>query len=220
MASCIGFDTVPSTHRLVTRVEGLAPPGVRRIVGIAGPPGAGKSTLAEAIVRMLGARAALVGLDGFHLSNAELDRLGRRQRKGAPDTFDAPGYLELLRRLRARPAGVVVYAPVYHRELGAALAADVGVPAEVDVVVTEGNYLLLDEPPWGEVRALVDDAWFLALDEQTRVRRLVSRHVRHGRTPAAAAAWVAGTDEPNAALVGPGALRADLVVRSEAPSGT
>lgn len=218
MTSFVGLDTVPSAEWLISRVEGLAGPGVRRIVGIAGPPGAGKSTVAEALVRLLGARAALIGLDGFHLSNAELDRLGRRQRKGAPDTFDVTGYLELLRRLRARAAGAVVYAPVYHRELGAALAADVGVPAEVDVVVTEGNYLLLDVPPWGEVRALLDDAWFLALDEETRVRRLVSRHVRHGKTQAAAVAWVAGRDEPNAALVRPCARRADLVVRSEAPS--
>lgn len=202
----------PPLDALVRRVEALAVPGTRRLLGIAGPPGAGKSTLAAALVRALGPRAALVGLDGFHLANAELVRLGRRDRKGAPDTFDAYGYAALLRRLLERPPEVV-YAPRYTRELEEPVAGAVPVPREVDLVVTEGNYLLLDNPPWAALRALFAETWYLQLDDGTRLERLVARHVRFGKTPAEAAAWVSRSDEANARLVAATRAGADLVVR-------
>lgn len=185
----------------------------RVLVGVVGSPGSGKSTLCAALVAALGADAVLVPMDGFHLAQAELDRLGRADRKGAPDTFDAGGYLHLLRRLRARDEDVV-YAPEFHRELEEAVAGSVAVPREVPVVVTEGNYLLLDDPAWAPVRAELDEAWFVAPDEALRLERLLARHVAHGRTPDEAHEWVMRNDEANARLVAESAARADLVVRA------
>ena len=101
---------------LVTRARALMVPGERRILGLIGAPGAGKSTLCAALAGALGDDAAVVGMDGFHLANAELERLGRRQRKGAPDTFDADGYAALLERLR-QPVGQTIYAPIFNRDL-------------------------------------------------------------------------------------------------------
>lgn len=186
--------------------------GGRVLVGVAGAPGSGKSTLCAALVDALGADAALVPMDGFHLAQAELDRLGRADRKGAPDTFDAGGYRHLLRRLRARDEDVV-YAPQFHREIEEAVAGAVAVPRAVPVVVTEGNYLLLDDPAWAPVRDELDEVWFVAPDEALRLERLVARHVHHGRSPEAALEWVSRNDEANARLVAASASRADLVLR-------
>lgn len=171
----------------------------RRMIGIAGAPGAGKSLFAAASVRELGA-AALVPMDGFHLADVVLDRLGLRDRKGAPETFDAWGYAALLARLRERPAETV-YAPGFERDLEQPLAGAVAVPPEADVVVTEGNYLLLDRPEWRAVRDALDEVWFVFTDEAVRRERLARRHVDFGKTPAEARAWVERVDEPNARLV-------------------
>ncbi|MET7642148.1 nucleoside/nucleotide kinase family protein [Streptomyces sp. NPDC005426] len=198
---------------LTARARRLARAGDRRILGIAGPPGAGKSTLAGRITDALGPLAVLVPMDGFHLAQAELERLGRAGRKGAPDTFDAAGYAALLRRLRAPEEGTVVYAPAFDRSLEQPVAGAVPVPPDVPLVVTEGNYLLYGEGPWAAVRGLLDEAWFLELDDDVRVRRLVDRHVRYGKPRSHAERWVAGSDGDNARLVAPGRERADLVVR-------
>ncbi|MFJ7586652.1 nucleoside/nucleotide kinase family protein [Streptomyces sp. NPDC097617] len=194
------------------RAEALAAAGERRILGIAGPPGAGKSTLAARIADGLGPeRAVVVPMDGFHLARAELDRLGRADRKGAPDTFDAAGYVALLRRLRA-PQGPTVYAPAFDRSLEEPIAGSIPVAPDVPLVITEGNYLLHDAGEWGSVRPLLDAAWYLAPAEDLRLDRLIERHVRHGKDPAYARAWVARSDEPNARLVARGRHRADLVL--------
>jgi pantothenate kinase len=150
-------------------------------------------------------------MDGFHLAQPELVRLDRRDRMGAPDTFDAAGYVALLRRLRAQ-SDDVVYAPLFRRDRELAEAGALAVPREVPLVVTEGNYLLADGP-FHPVRDLLTECWFLALDPDVRRERLVARHVRYGRTPQEAAAWVAQTDEPNARLVEQGRGLADLVVQ-------
>lgn len=184
--------------------------GGRWMVGIAGAPGAGKSTLAAAVVERLGVAAVLVPLDGFHLADDVLAALGRSDRKGAPDTFDVAGYLALLGRLR-RPTEEVVYAPRFRRELELAEAGAIAVPPEVPVVVTEGNYLLGDEP-FAAVQGLLDETWFVDVDDDIRRRRLVERHVRYGRSPEEAAAWVETTDEPNARLVIASRARADRVL--------
>ncbi|MFF0220452.1 nucleoside/nucleotide kinase family protein [Streptomyces vinaceus] len=197
---------------LEARARALAATGTRRILGIAGPPGAGKSTLAARLARALGPeRAVVVPMDGFHLAQAELERLGRADRKGAPDTFDAAGYAALLARLRS-PAPAVVYAPAFDRSLEEPVAGSIPVGPAVRLVITEGNYLLYEEGQWAGLRALLDEVWFLAPDDTLRVRRLVERHVRHGKAPARAEEWVARSDEANARLIAAGRSRADLVV--------
>ncbi|WP_454086084.1 nucleoside/nucleotide kinase family protein [Georgenia sp. Marseille-Q6866] len=206
----------PTLHttlpELVERARALLDDGApRRLLGLAGPPGAGKSTLAAGLVAALAPCAALVPMDGFHLSNAVLHTLGRRGRKGAPDTFDAAGYAHLLRRLR-EPADGTVYAPDFDRELDEPVGAAVAVPTETRLVVTEGNYLLLDDGAWPAARSCLDAVWYVELPDDERRRRLRARHERHGMDPAAAAAWTEGTDEPNAALVRAARDRADLVV--------
>ena len=194
---------------LVERARGLAERG-RALLGIAGPPGAGKSTLAAALVTALGDAAVLVSMDGFHLADDELSRLGRSDRKGAPDTFDAAGYVHLLRRLVERTDDVV-YAPVFRREAELAEAGALAVPREAPLVVTEGNYLLLDGP-FAEVRELLTECWYVDLDPAARRKRLIARHVVHGRSPDEAQAWVDRSDEANARLVERTRGRADLVV--------
>ncbi|MFF4655994.1 nucleoside/nucleotide kinase family protein [Streptomyces sp. NPDC001381] len=202
---------------LLHRARSLAGEGRRRaLLGIAGSPGAGKTTLAERLVRELNGDgeswAAHVPMDGFHLADVELDRLGRRDRKGAPDTFDAAGYAALLHRLRS-DTDEVVYAPGFERVLEQPLAGAVPVPPTARLVVTEGNYLLLDTGAWPRVRAALDEVWFCETDEDDRVRRLIARHEEFGKEHEAAVAWVHGSDERNALLVAGTRDRADLVVR-------
>jgi pantothenate kinase len=189
------------------------------LLGIAGPPGAGKTTLAEQVVAAVPG-AVLVGMDGFHLAHTVLERLGKVARKGAPDTFDAEGYVALLTRLRQLPAGrpgTVVWAPEFRREVEDAVAGAVAVTAEVPLVVTEGNYLLLDEPPWDQVRGLLDETWYVDLDDAVRRDRLQARHERYGRAPEAARAHTLGSDEANAVLVAASRPRADVVVALAPP---
>jgi pantothenate kinase len=209
---------------LRARAHALTRHGRRALLGIAGSPGAGKTTLAEHLVRALNAAGdpwvAHVPMDGFHLADVELDRLGRRNRKGAPDTFDAAGYAALLRRLREED-DEVVYAPGFERVLEQPIAGAIPVPPEARLVVTEGNYLLLDTGAWARVRAELDEVWFCEIDEEERVRRLVARHEEFGKGHEEAVAWVLGTDQRNARLVSSTRARADLVVRGvvEWPDG-
>ena len=203
-------DSHPTGAALLQRAAALAATGNRRLLGITGPPGAGKSTLAADLVAGLSGRAALVAMDGFHLDDAVLGDLGRRDRKGAPDTFDVDGYVHLLRRLRAAQ-DPVVYAPVFRRELETSAAGALAVPSHVPLVVTEGNYLLADGA-FAPVRPLLDEVWFLEVDSGLRRERLVARHVAHGRSRRAAEKWVDASDEANAALVEATRDRADLIV--------
>ncbi|MGZ6804421.1 MAG: nucleoside/nucleotide kinase family protein [Nocardioidaceae bacterium] len=183
----------------------------RRILGLAGPPGAGKSTLASLLVDASDEPAALVPMDGFHLADVTLDRLGLRDRKGAPETFDAWGYAALLGRLRARPPETV-YAPGFARDLEQPLAGAVAVDPSAELVVTEGNYLLLDRPEWRAVRVALDEVWFVTVEDAVRRERLVARHVASGKSPEAARAWVQRVDEANAVLVAGTRRRADRVL--------
>ena len=199
---------------LVKRALALVETGERRLLGITGPPGAGKGTVTEAVLAELGEAAVVVPMDGFHLAEAELRRLGRRDRKGAPDTFDAAGYVALLRRLRDQGEDVV-YAPEFHREVEESYAGAIAVAPDVPLVITEGNYLLLDDGPWAGVRDLLDESWFLAPDEGSRLERLIARHVRYGKSPAEAREWVLGSDERNAAVVLSTRDRADVVIAGD-----
>lgn len=201
--------------QLIEAARALAGAGERRILGLTGAPGAGKSTVAEQLVEALGPDiAVLVPMDGFHLANEVLIDLGRRDRKGAHDTFDDGGYARLLASLRTQRVGdPVVYAPRFRRDLEESIGSAIPVPSTVPLVVTEGNYLLLDRDAWPAARAHIDEVWFLAPDTAIRHTRLLRRHESYGKSPEEARFWALGSDERNAQLIESTAGRADRIVR-------
>jgi pantothenate kinase len=208
--------TPPSVDRhdieaLLARARALMSRGERRLLGIAGAPGAGKSTLAEFVVEALAPDAVLVPMDGFHLAEAQLRRLGLDERKGAIETFDAGGFVAMLRRLRDA-SEPVVYAPTFRREIEEPIAGAIRVPREVPLVVTEGNYLLATDEVWSQVRGILDEIWFVELDDDVRLDRLIKRHMRYGRSELAARARALGSDQRNAEFVADGRARADVLV--------
>ncbi|OBB77742.1 MULTISPECIES: nucleoside/nucleotide kinase family protein [Mycolicibacterium] len=185
----------------------------RVIVGITGPPGTGKSTFARRIVERAAAVASYVPMDGFHLSNAQLDRLGRRSRKGAPDTFDVDGYVAALTRIAADHGIRDVYVPDFDRTLEEPVAAGRVVPADARLVVTEGNYLGL----WEGVPALLDRLYYLDTEPAVRRARLLARHVAGGRGDAEAQDWVETVDFSNAALIAAARDRCDRILEVVEP---
>jgi pantothenate kinase len=202
----------PDLATLVDRARALLTRSERTILGICGAPGAGKSTLAAAITEALGPAAVLAPMDGFHLSDDELERLGRRNRKGAPDTFDAAGFIDLLRRIE-RQTDEVVYAPAFDRQIEATVPDAIAIDRRVRLVVTEGNYLLLADAPWSAIGPLLDECWYIEGPEDERLRRLVARHVEFGKTPQGAHEWVQRSDAANARLIEASRHRADVIVR-------
>jgi pantothenate kinase len=242
MATLAGVPADPPTEpvnlpRLIERVDRLVArrPARRLVIGIVGEPGAGKTTLAEALVAALlhhpapwasppttpdsrrpwiASHVAHVPMDGFHLADIELERLHRADRKGAPDTFDALGYAALLRRIRQGDDDV--WAPGFDRDIEQPIAGSIPVLHAARVVITEGNYLLHDQSPWTEIRNLIDEVWYCELDHEERHRRLIARHERFGKSPAHARAWASGPDERNAALIRETRHRADLVLTGDA----
>jgi pantothenate kinase len=206
--------------RLADDAIGLVGDRRRAVLGIAGSPGAGKSTLVEQLLARIGQRegpgwAAHVPMDGFHLADAQLRRIGALGRKGAPDTFDPVGYAHLLQRVAAE-TDAPVYAPGFDRTLEQPLAAALVVLPTARLVITEGNYLLLEDPAWLQARGAMDRVWFVDSEDALRVERLVARHVEFGKSRDAAQSWVADTDQPNAGLVSPTAGTADLVIMNGA----
>jgi pantothenate kinase len=194
---------------------GRARSGDRVIVGITGPPAAGKSTLATALAAAVadrhGLTAAAVPMDGFHLANEELQRLNLAHRKGAPETFDAAGFVHLLRRLRANEPGVV-YAPTYSRVLHESIAGAIAVGHQVRVAVVEGNYLLLPYQPWAPVRDLLDLVAYVEAPDPSRYGSLLRRQLARGLDESRAHAWVNDSDEANARLIATTRVRADVVL--------
>ena len=173
------------------------------MLGIAGAPASGKSTLTEQLALELAADhpggVVVVGMDAFHLGHRVLVQHGLTEVKGAPHTFDARGYVHLLARIRG--SAETVYAPEFRRDIEDSIAHVVEVGPEVSLVLTEGNYLLLPEPPWDAVRPMLDEAWFVHLDDDERRRRMILRHESFGHSPAEARARTLGSDEANAVLV-------------------
>lgn len=187
----------------------------RLIIGIAGAPGAGKSTLAAALADELNAwrqgSTVVVPLDGFHLAASVIAEDERAERRGAPDTFDLAGYAHLMERIRA-DSEPEIYAPVFSRDIEDPVAAGVLVAAHHRIVLTEGNYLLLDEPDWRRARACMDAVWFLDVDPSLRRERLLARHLRFGKIRERAEAFAHGSDERNAQLVEASRDRADRII--------
>ena len=223
-----------SLAELADRARSHVRGDVRVVLGVTGPPGAGKTTFVARLLDVLRTTppigrasdwVAYVPMDGFHLADVELDRLGIRHRKGAPDTFDADGYLSILQRIKGDPARVV-YAPAFERTLEQPLAAAIAVTPAARLIVTEGNYLLLRTAPWPQIRSLMNEVWYVDLDDDERTRRLISRHIEFGKEPLEATAWVNGPDRANALLVGTTRADADLVLgptdvtTRESPAGT
>ncbi|MFP7761528.1 nucleoside/nucleotide kinase family protein [Marisediminicola sp. LYQ85] len=187
----------------------------RVLIGIAGAPGAGKSTLSAALVSRLrehGERVAVLPMDGFHLSQRRLVELGRRDRMGAPDTFDVDGFVATLRRVRAGYGGETT-APGFDRTVEEAVPHAVTIAADTRIVVVEGNYLLLEIGSWVEVAALLDHAMVVEVARELRLERLVARHIRFGKSESDARAWALGPDDANARLVEQSAHRADSRVK-------
>ncbi len=212
----------PQLDELAERALGLVRPGERAILGIAGSPGAGKTTLAIALATRVNELSAASGgpgapfaahlpMDGYHLAESTLRRLGRLDRKGAIDTFDGWGFVALLQRLLAE-RDHTVYAPSFDRRVEEPIAGEIAVEPSTQLVVVEGNYLLVDEEPWASVKGLLAEAWFCETSEAERERRLVARHELGGRSPEAALDWARSVDGRNALLIESTLPRADLVV--------
>jgi pantothenate kinase len=198
-------------NELVETVDTAGSGAGLTMIGLVGPPGSGKSTMATRVAEELGPRAVVVGMDGFHLSSEMLERLALADVKGAPQTFDAVGFVHLLERIRHRSPGVTIHAPTFDRDREEPIAAGVAVTPEHEIVVVEGNYLLLDGP-WRRIGELLDLVVYVDLDPSVRRARLVARHMGHGRTAQQARAWVDRSDEANAVLIEATRDRADWCV--------
>ena len=184
----------------------------RIIIGLVGKPGAGKSTLSSYLLKKLPKETtALVPMDGFHLSNAQLNKLGRIERKGAPDTFDSHSYADLLQRIKTDTSNDI-YFPIFHRDIEESIAAEGVIHPHTSLILTEGNYLLLESNGWSQVAEMLTESWFLDIDNDRRMARLVARHIKYGKSTEAAHAWANGVDEGNAQLIERTRVNSDVII--------
>lgn len=205
--------SLPSKEAALDRVQTqLSLMDQRKIIGVIGKPGGGKSTLSAYLQANLPPDlVTVVPMDGYHLSNSILAQLGRSDRKGAPDTFDVAGFASLLKRIRSEIKNTIYY-PIFDRSIEESIAGQGEVRSAVKVVIVEGNYLLFNQMGWETVAGLLDESWFVEVDDDKRLDRLVKRHVQFGRSPEAADAWARGTDERNAQLIAQTRDLADYLV--------
>jgi len=201
---------ITSLDEVITRAKSLMGEE-RKIVGVIGKPGAGKSTLSAQLIDQLGDQAAILNMDGYHLSNLALRELGRADRKGAPDTFDALGFTAILQRVK-NEVDQNIYFPVFDRSIEESIADQGVITPEIKLVITEGNYLLHNENNWGGVRKLLDESWFIEVDDQLRIERLVDRHHKFGKSKVDAHSWATGSDENNARIVAQTRELADVII--------
>lgn len=202
-----------SIDEALSRIKDLAlKHSGRFIIGIVGKPGAGKSTLTSHLIENLPKDSvSLVPMDGYHLSNLQLKNLGLSDRKGAFNTFDSNGYVSLLKRINTETDQDIYY-PVFHREIEESYAADGVVLANTKIVLTEGNYLLFDKAGWEKVAAELTEIWYININDDVRIDRLVKRHEFYGKDKESALNWATGTDEINAKIVESTAARADVII--------
>ncbi len=203
-----------SLTEVASEIQEIVRPGERTLVSIAGSPGAGKSTIADDLAALLAPAAVVLPMDGFHLSQATLRQLGRRDRMGAPDTFDVDGFSAVLAQLRPAfgNSGFCVHAPGFNRELEEPVADAIDISPEFSIVIVEGNYLLLDGDGWEKVARAFDLSFFAQVEHDVRIERLIARHVRFGKSPEDARAWALGPDESNAQRIEATAARADHTI--------
>jgi len=201
-----------SKEEALLRAESLLSAPENFVLGIVGKPGVGKSTFTQNLLNFLKSdRVAVVPMDGFHLSNEELVKAGKRERKGAPDTFDVQAFIKLLQLLKKRSGREVIF-PTFDRESETSIPAGGRILPSATLVVVEGNYLLYPDDGWGEVKNYFDETWYLELNENVRKSRLVDRHIFFGKSPIEAATWVENSDQKNALLIGASRTLAGIVV--------
>jgi pantothenate kinase len=207
---------IPSKQAALARINEFLNHGeVRVLIGVVGKPGSGKSTFTKYLRNKSDtSQISVVPMDGFHLSNKVLKDLGRSDRKGAPDTFDVEGFINLLERIRTNTESEVYY-PIFERSMEESIAAAGVVSLETKVVIIEGNYLLHKKDGWEKVQDLLDEVWMIDIDDDKRIARLISRHIAFGKDPESAKAWAKGSDEKNAQLIEENAYRANFIVKSD-----
>ena len=200
---------------LIELAVGLHAAKKRCLIGLTGPPGSGKSSLAAHLAESLRPSPPVVPMDGFHLVQAVIDAKGLGDRKGAPETFDSWGFVNLVAQIASPADDDVVYAPEFDRSIEEPIAGAVPVRPADGLVIVEGNYLLFDESPWAQIRPTLDLCVYLEIDDATRIVRLVERHMRYGKTRTEAERFVRNSDEKNAQLVNKTRNSADFVVRMD-----
>jgi len=201
----------------INRARRLAQKNKRTIIAIAGAPGSGKSTVARLLHEALTDISMVVPMDGYHLSNKELERLGRKDRKGAPDTFDVLGYKSLIERIKHQQKDEVIYAPEFYRTIEEPIAGSLAIFDHIPLIITEGNYLLLSQDRWKDLAPVFDEHWFVTAPTAERQQRLIDRHHYFGRSLEDAKAWVENTDEPNARLIEQHRQKVDVVIEWSNP---